>query len=192
MWETSDKKTAFKFLYWLFQSKKFNFSMEINSFLFDLWRRNIYSENMYNLNKLYVFDNIIMQTIQHLYALHCRLNRKVNIAQIEQILTFEITSENFQNTRIVMSKIMQNLVALIEPSDNGKCKIISQITTSFRLIFGFYISNQSIRCRYQVQKSFLSKTKPNWENRIRVQWCSNCWAWTFWPFNVQKLMKLWE
>ena len=63
-----------------------------------------------------------MQTIQHLYALHCRLNRKVNIAQIEQILTFEITSENFQNTRVVMSKIMQNLVALIELSENAEVK----------------------------------------------------------------------
>ena len=73
-----------------------------------------------------------------------------------------------------------------------KCKIISQITTSFRLIFGFYISNQSIRCRYQVQKSFLTKSKRNWENRFRVQRCSNCWALNFWTFNTPKLMKLRE
>ena len=52
-----------------------------------------------------------MPTIKLLYALHCRLNRKANI-----VAQVTLKSETFQIEKIVMSKVMQNLVILKEQS----------------------------------------------------------------------------
>ena len=52
-----------------------------------------------------------MQTIKLLYALHCRLNRKANI-----VAQVTLKSDTFQIERIVMSKVMQNLVVLMDQS----------------------------------------------------------------------------
>ena len=51
-----------------------------------------------------------------MYALQCRLNRKVNIAQILKNLKYRNNREFFKHT---MSKIMQNLVVLMEPSEKA-------------------------------------------------------------------------
>ena len=49
-----------------------------------------------------------MQSIKLLYALHCRLNRKANI-----VLQVTLKSETFKIEKIVMSKVMQNLVVVM-------------------------------------------------------------------------------
>ena len=65
----------------------------------------------------FVFD---MQTIKHLYALHCRLNRKANRAQIIKKNKYRNNFREFsKHEDCDMSKIMQNLVVLMAPSKDA-------------------------------------------------------------------------